>query len=183
MYIIIIAIIIALVISFIIAALNNEPIRDYGLRPREFSDRIFNFLGLGFVLVVFLGLTGYLTALFLGNYVFPTERTIKYNVELVALGNRTSTEGKLFLGTGTINGVMVYNYMYRLSDTASAYGYTNAKDSIVVEDEPNHPALRKYYYKIKGYYENWGLNSIEDSWEYHIPLGSIDRTFNINMGR
>lgn len=106
---------------------------------------------------------------------------VKYDeVSLAAIGNSSETNSSIFLGMGVIEGKQVINYIQKNDDGSSQLKEMRADEAYIYEDS------EKAYLKTSTKtVKKWWFSPIEfnlkDRTEFHVPEGTIDKTFEINV--
>jgi hypothetical protein len=105
------------------------------------------------------------------NVISISQRKETKERELVSMSNGQSLHGSFFLGTGQINGVMKYRYLYRDNGNIR-YSESTATCSYIKETQ-DKPVLI-----MKKRYERCGCTWCS---HFYIPMGSIKYNYNIDI--
>jgi len=136
---------------------------------------ILSLLAFMFISLAVLSITG-------GFY--ETHRVKDGYTSLHAIGDRFASEGSLFLGTGSVEGVSYYYYYYK-----KGKGYKQSRiragRALIIEDNSEPPRIQHYKYEfIDKEDEKWGIPSQKGSRnvEIFVPLGSVksEKNFDLN---
>ncbi|MGD0977136.1 MAG: hypothetical protein ABR875_02485 [Minisyncoccia bacterium] len=143
----------------------------------------------GFVGLVFGLLLAVVTALKIGallpNY---HETQVIEKTELVALNNGTTIEGRFFLGSGQIDSQPAYFFYYKVANGGIKLGTLSAEGVTIFEEKRSDAYMEKSseedYPKITGIWGYLTFPGVTRKWEcvnFHIPEGSIQRSFDLDL--
>lgn len=140
-----------------------------------YEDAVFNGLFGSFFGII----PGLVIAIVVGNLA-PSERVVEYRVDLVAFADSSNPGGALFLGTGVIDDAHVYKYYYKKGNNRM-YGYVDALQSTIIEDEDNNPYTIKYRYTAENF-DNFVVKFYpRELIEFHVPKDTVSRRFRANL--
>ncbi len=95
-------------------------------------------------------------------------------VQIESLESGQSIHGYFVLGSGSINGRDVYIYYTKNTDGGYVRNHVSADNTIIYMDENNSP------YLISKYVETNRLHvQFINSYELHVPNGTITKTFSV----
>lgn len=114
------------------------------------------------------------------GYLPPQYFAEKKAVELVALKDNVATEGNFFLGSGHIEGELMYFYLKKEGDGYRA-GKIEAEKVVIFEAENMTPHIQWYSSKFKNW--NWNLIAMptKEKIEIFLPPSSIIRNYKIDL--
>jgi hypothetical protein len=110
--------------------------------------------------------------------------------EIVALGDNLSVEGRLFLGSGSIQSDVVYVYAVKTGEKKFKLSWISAGDVIeVVETNEIKPCLVAYQWELDSPHKSWFWPEKEEGNQQYFgrmyrifaPEGTVDLTFNIDL--
>lgn len=122
----------------------------------------------------------------LGEIFATGERVEREHTELVNLVDNTETQGRFFLGSGSIDGVPTYSWYEETAPNSFERRDVDASLSTVhytTGDEPPY-----YVYSVEKhekFFHNWyidlsaGIDSGEH-WDFYIPRGSITNEYKLD---
>jgi len=105
---------------------------------------------------------------------------VKTNIiELVSLSNSITQEGSLFLGTGSVEGELIYSYCYR-SNGGIQMSHIPAEKTTIFEEDVTQPRIEVY--SLKG--KIFGMvNDTPSKYHVYIPNGSIWQGYDVDVRR
>jgi len=121
------------------------------------------------------------TVKFIGQ--FPeAKRVPDYSIKIAAMNDVLSSEGDMFLGCGTIEGVSYYFYYQKTSEG----GYKQAKikvDNVTIfENDSILPKIQ--YYKhvfVDTTWDEWAIPGDCDRIDIFVPRGSVKQNYNFDL--
>lgn len=137
---------------------------------------------LSFSLMIGLA-TGFMFSL-IGGAVVDVDRERKgvaYE-QIVAIGDGGGVEGRFFLGSGTIKDVQYY-FFYQKQGSGFIQSKIRVDQAVVYETDDIEPHIMTYESKIVGKYKNWFIDNCETETDIFIPVGSISRSFNLDLNQ
>lgn len=112
---------------------------------------------------------------------FDSEEYVKENIQMVALKDNMATEGKFFLGSGTVDSSIKYFYMTK-TEKGLKIDSVNASDSYLVEDDSVNPYIEIHSTRFKNeFVEKWFPNWYSGYTIIHIPKGSILYNYQVDL--
>lgn len=95
-------------------------------------------------------------------------------IQIESLESSQSIHGYFVLGSGSVNGRDVYIYYTKNSDGGYIRNHMNADNTIIYMDENESPYLLSKYVETNRLHVQF-INS----YELHVPNGTITKTFNV----
>ena len=100
-------------------------------------------------------------------------------VELVSFSNGTTQKGSFFLGTGSLEGELIYSYCYR-SNGGIQMSFIPAEKTTIFEEDVTQPRIEVY--SLKG--KIFGMvNDTPSKYHVYIPNGSIWQGYDVDVRR
>jgi hypothetical protein len=137
-------------------------------------------------------LVGCLIGVFLGLFVAfafvmggPQHASVERSrTPLVALQDTVSVQGRFFLGSGSINGELVYVYYYETEDGGIRSGYVSANRSVVYEEDRADALVVTYeeYLEPSPFRLISGYNGASSrTYKIYVPKGTVVRSFQLDL--
>lgn len=113
-----------------------------------------------------------------------SEKVVKRDVtELIALNDGSSVSGRMFLGSGSIDGDLVYKYAMKKGDGyAIDFEKANDIDELRYIKDGSKPRIERTEVVYKSTFTNFMTAPFFDTAKYiYVPEGTIQETFNIDL--
>lgn len=112
------------------------------------------------------------------------EEVVKRDVtELIALNDGSSVSGRMFLGSGSIDGELVYKYAMKKGEGyAVDFESANTVDELRYIKDGSKPRIERTETVYKSTFANFLVTPFFDTAKYiYVPEGTIQETFNIDL--
>lgn len=95
-------------------------------------------------------------------------------IYIESLKDGSATTGSFILGSGSVNGYDVYIYYTKNEQGGYVRSHVNADMSIIYMDENEKPYLVKHFSETNRLHKRF-----ESSYSFHVPNGTVTKTFNV----
>jgi ABC-type multidrug transport system fused ATPase/permease subunit len=96
----------------------------------------------------------------------------------VALGG--SIEGHFFLGTGTVDGKRVINYVAQHEDGYVTVEQVDARNAYIYEDESSNPTVTAHHWRASEWWLSLWPTDRGTNYSFHVPPGSVLENYTID---
>lgn len=118
----------------------------------------------------------------IGGIIVPHDRTPSSYEQIVAIGDSSGVEGQFFLGGGRIDDVQYY-FFYKKNGSGFIQSKIPVDQAIIYETDDIEPHIMEYTMKVQEKYRKWFILDIPTESDIYIPVGSITRSFNLDLNQ
>jgi hypothetical protein len=145
---------------------------------------------LGAILLLPLGAVATIIGMLLGADV-PRAGKIANSYKLAAFRDSVETNGRFFLGSGSIEGKLVYRYYidngngsYSASSLNPTASSSPAMDVVIFEDSTPDTAYLEMIREESAPHSKWKLAPSDQTqhWRFHVPKGTVVQNFKADLG-
>lgn len=142
------------------------------------------------IFLMFVGaLVGALVSMMLSSALYKSKVPLaKSRIDISAMSDGTSMYGHFFLGSGTIKDVQYYYYYELLDNGGFKQNKVTVSNTVIFESEDTTGYMVTFTYVLpdnhwaKGWIvDGCDCSSEKDTYEFHIPKGSVQREFKLDL--